>query len=166
MKNKLNEIHNFLKQGKIIVFLFCLDFLSIILVFITAITNNGSFGTNSIFFLVLSALCAVLAVYLLINNISLAKKVETYLINTNYVKNPTRIKLFHRLLKENLFEYHFQPIICARTGEIFAYEALMRSGPKFDMPPLEILELAAYESRLYDIERFTFTNTLKILHDN
>ena len=38
------------------------------------------------------------------------------------------VKLSH-LIEDNLFIYHFQPIVDAHTGDIFAYEALMRSDP-------------------------------------
>jgi EAL domain-containing protein (putative c-di-GMP-specific phosphodiesterase class I) len=72
--------------------------------------------------------------------------------------------MFHKLLEENLFEYHFQPIINARTGDIYAYEALMRTDPDIiEMLPIEILDLASKENRLYDIEKLTFYNTLKIM---
>lgn len=166
MKKKINEMHYFLRRGKVIVFLFCLNLLFLILVFVTQITNHGRFGVNSLIFLLLCALCSLFSLYILSMNITLAKNAEAYLLNSKYVKDPSRIKLFHKILDENLFEYYFQPIINARTGEIYAYEALMRTSSKFDMQPLEILDLATYENRLYDIESLTFMNTLKILHDN
>lgn len=50
-------------------------------------------------------------------------------------------------MEENLFEYHFQPIIDARTGAIFAYESLMRTDPNsIDMLPSEILDMAKRKS--------------------
>ncbi|MCR5121814.1 MAG: GGDEF domain-containing phosphodiesterase [Ruminococcus sp.] len=71
-----------------------------------------------------------------------------------------------QLINDNLFVYHFQPIVSAHTGEIVAYEALMRSDPAIGYGPLEILDLAEKRGRLYDIEIATLRNTLKILSEN
>lgn len=73
---------------------------------------------------------------------------------------------FMRLIEQNLFMYHFQPIVSARSGDIVAYEALMRTDASIGMNPLQILELAEKNDRLYDIERATFFNTLAILSEN
>ena len=74
-----------------------------------------------------------------------------------------KIKKFSQLVDENLFVYHFQPIVSSHTGEIIAYEALMRTGNDIDMQPLEILQTAEQCNRLYDIERATMLNTLKVI---
>ncbi len=66
-----------------------------------------------------------------------------------------------RLISENLFVYHFQPIVDARNGEIFAYEALMRTGGGMHLPPLEVLEMAKRHRHMYDIEHATFYNVMK-----
>ena len=71
-----------------------------------------------------------------------------------------------RVLDDNLVEYHFQPIISAKTGEIFAYEALMRSRTEPALPPEVILKHAEALDRLYDVERQTFFNTLALLREN
>ncbi len=68
-----------------------------------------------------------------------------------------------RLLDENLFTYHFQPIISAKDGSIYSYEALMRSGTERRIPPLTILRHADQMKRLDDIERATMLNVLGIL---
>lgn len=73
---------------------------------------------------------------------------------------------FSKLLDQNLFVYHFQPIVSARTGDIVAYEALMRTQSEIGLNPLEILELAARYGRLYDIELATVKNTLAVLSAN
>lgn len=70
---------------------------------------------------------------------------------------------FLRLVNENLFLYHFQPIVSATDGEIVAYEMLMRSDSSIGMFPLEILEYAEKTKRLYDIEKATMTNALSII---
>ncbi len=70
-------------------------------------------------------------------------------------------KDFKLLIERNLFTYMFQPIIDARTGDIYAYEALMRSSGGIKMNPLEILETAQEYKMLYDVERATFFNVLE-----
>ncbi len=77
-----------------------------------------------------------------------------------------RIEQFSSLLDRNLFRYHFQPIISAHTGEIVAYELLMRSGGGIEMYPLEILDYAKKYDRLYDIEKATFFNGLHVISEN
>lgn len=69
-------------------------------------------------------------------------------------------RLFDLLIEKNLFVYHFQPIINARTGDIYAYEALMRTYGEINMNPGEILQIATDYKRLYDIERATVNNVL------
>ncbi|MCD8095395.1 MAG: EAL domain-containing protein [Ruminococcus sp.] len=76
------------------------------------------------------------------------------------------IKRFSTLIDRNLFQYHFQPIVSARTGDIVAYEALMRTDSSIDMRPLEILDMAQKYGRLSDIETATFTNTMELLSEN
>ncbi len=69
-------------------------------------------------------------------------------------------RAFEMLVDKNLFLYHFQPIISARTGEIFGYEALMRTDSSIGLNPLEILAAAKEYGRLYDIERATLFNVM------
>lgn len=73
---------------------------------------------------------------------------------------------FDRMLEKNTFCYNFQPIVDAKTGDIFAYEALMRSPKEVGLNPREILKYAEISQRLYDIEYFTFYNTLRAYHEN
>lgn len=73
---------------------------------------------------------------------------------------------FNLLVEKNLFTYHYQPIVDARTGNIFAYEALMRTSGGINMSPLDILDVAQAYDRLYDIEKATMFNNLKRLVDN
>lgn len=74
-----------------------------------------------------------------------------------------KMSRFLRLVNENLFVYHFQPIVSAKNGEILAYEMLMRSDSSIGMYPLEILECAEKARRLYDIEKATIKNALSII---
>ncbi len=71
-----------------------------------------------------------------------------------------------RLLNENLFSYFFQPIVSAKTGEIFAYEALMRSGEEFRLSPVTILNHAEELDRLCDIEKYTMMNVFAFLKEH
>ncbi len=65
------------------------------------------------------------------------------------------------LVNKNLFTYHFQPIIDARTGDIYAYEALMRSSGGVKMSPLDILKVAKEYNMLYEIEKATMFNVME-----
>ena len=69
-------------------------------------------------------------------------------------------RAFEMLVDKNLFLYHFQPIISASTGEIFGYEALMRTDSTIGLNPLEILAAAKEYGRLYDIEKATLFNVM------
>lgn len=69
-------------------------------------------------------------------------------------------QLFEALLSENLFYYVFQPIVSAKTGEIYGYEALMRTPPEIGLRPDEILDIAEEYGRLYEVEYATFNNVL------
>ena len=62
---------------------------------------------------------------------------------------------FSLLMEKNLFRYHFQPIVDARTGLVFAYEALMRTDALINLTPLEILSVAREYNRQYDVEKTT-----------
>ena len=73
---------------------------------------------------------------------------------------------FNRLIEYNLFLYHFQPIISARTGKVLAYEMLMRTDRSIDMNPMQILDVAQKSDRLYDVEYATMYNGYRILSEN
>lgn len=77
--------------------------------------------------------------------------------------NPEEREAVRVLLDENRFTYNFQPIINAKTGSIYAYEALMRSGHEQKIPPLSILRYAESLGRMYDIEKLTFRNVVGIM---
>lgn len=86
--------------------------------------------------------------------------VEQYESNKGEYEKMSR---FSRLIGENLFMYHFQPIVSAKDGAILAYEMLMRSDSSIGMYPLEILDCAEKARRLYDIEKATMRNALDII---
>ncbi|MER1993763.1 MAG: substrate-binding domain-containing protein, partial [Eubacteriales bacterium] len=62
---------------------------------------------------------------------------------------------FNLLMEKNLFKFHFQPIVYAKNGQIYAYEALMRTDNLINLSPLEVLSIAREYNRLYDVERAT-----------
>lgn len=74
--------------------------------------------------------------------------------------------LVKNILDQNLFRYAFQPIVNARNGEIYAYEALMRSATDKFISPLTILKYADMEKRLYHIEYATLNNVFKLVKEN
>lgn len=72
----------------------------------------------------------------------------------------------NQLIDNNLVEYHFQPIVDAVSGRIFAYEALMRPTTGNLKSPLEVLSLARSQFKLYDIERMTWFNVMKYISNS
>ncbi|MBP5727273.1 MAG: EAL domain-containing protein, partial [Clostridia bacterium] len=79
--------------------------------------------------------------------------------NTHAVAKPSAAaemySIFNLLMEKNLFKFHFQPIVSARSAQIFAYEALMRTDNLINLSPLEVLAIAREYNRLYDVERAT-----------
>ena len=71
-----------------------------------------------------------------------------------------------RLLDENLFNYFFQPIVNAKDGDIYAYEALMRAKTEKKISTLQIIRYAGLMNRLDDVERLTFLNVLNYLKEH
>lgn len=73
----------------------------------------------------------------------------------------TYYEAFRMLIENNLFHYHFQPIVSAKDGSIFAYEALMRTHRQIGMTPPQVLDAARQYNRLYDVEKYTLFNILE-----
>ncbi len=59
----------------------------------------------------------------------------------------------NKLIDEQLIRFAFQPIVDLKTGEIYAYEALMRPLITNFNGPLEVLSVAAAQSKLPQLER-------------
>ncbi len=72
-------------------------------------------------------------------------------------------ELVKKILDNDLFNYHFQPIVDVSDGSIYSYEALMRSATERSIPPLSIIKYAEMQNRLSDVERATFLNVLYIV---
>ena len=71
-----------------------------------------------------------------------------------------------KVINENRFGYHFQPIVNATDGSIYSYEALMRPQSDMKLSPYHVLKYAELTGRLNDIERATFLNVLGIIDQN
>lgn len=107
-----------------------------------------------------------------------ASKGEMYLnklksgYNSDVVKEDTTLKdydnykKFDLLISKNLFTYHFQPIVDVKTGEICAYEALMRTDESINLSPLQILGIARKFKRLYDVEKATLFNVFDYIENH
>ncbi len=74
--------------------------------------------------------------------------------------------VFEKLIAQNNFRYAFQPIIDAKSGQIYGYEALMRMTGEVQLSPKEILKIAEECGRLYDIEYATLNNVLEYVDNN
>lgn len=97
------------------------------------------------------------------------RHVINWFSESNYSREKDAYKnaqLFSRMITENLFTYHVQPIVETTTGNIVAYEALMRSTGDLKMEPKQILSIAANQNSLYAIEKLTFLNTMKLISEN
>lgn len=105
-----------------------------------------------------------LAFYIVSNQLSSS---ETRFNIKQAVMSQTDVHLpLNLLIEKNLFFYHFQPIVNAHDGSVFAYEALMRTDPVIYMSPLEVIDAASAYGRLYDIEKATMWNTLTYISEH
>ena len=69
---------------------------------------------------------------------------------------------FNDLMEDfELSTYHFQPIFNARTGKVFAYEALMRVNMGLLKNPLDVLDQARSLDRMIEVERMTWNRSLE-----
>ena len=75
--------------------------------------------------------------------------------------DPELRSVVNKILDTNDINYHFQPIVSAKTGEIIGYEALMRMPEKYGISPLTLLKYASELNRLRDVERATLFNVMK-----
>lgn len=87
---------------------------------------------------------------------------ESYSENIYLLENREAINL---LLDEGLIRFAFQPIVDLKTGEVFAYEALMRPLLENFKSPLEILSVAAAQSKLVQLERLVWLTAFQALRD-
>ncbi|MBO4899814.1 MAG: GNAT family N-acetyltransferase [Lachnospiraceae bacterium] len=86
-------------------------------------------------------------------------RMRDYMPNDNAVPEDEMIR---DIIDENKFSYALQPIVDARTGEIFGYEALMRTDFGVSVSPLTILDYATRKNQLYNIEKQTLFNVMEL----
>lgn len=77
---------------------------------------------------------------------------------------PEEEMMIQNILDTNQLDYAFQPIVEVKTGDIYAYEALMRTMTEPKIPPLTVIMYADLNDRLYDIERLTMQNVVEKVH--
>jgi len=65
------------------------------------------------------------------------------------------------LISEGLIRYAFQPIVDARTGNIYGYEALMRPDSKNAITPHDVIVFATEQNKLNVIEKITWFAALE-----
>lgn len=97
-------------------------------------------------------------------NKAMAKRMQEVVTFTE--EDQKMADLVQDILSNNRFVYHFQPIINARTGEIYAYEALMRTDTEVRIPPLDILKYAEALLRMDEIEKYTFMNVISYVREH
>ncbi len=88
--------------------------------------------------------------------------IESYRKNVFLLENREAI---HQLLDQARIKFVFQPIVAVETGEVFAYEALMRSDLENFKGPMEILAVAAAQSKLGALEDLVFRSVFKTINE-
>ncbi len=64
-------------------------------------------------------------------------------------------------ISKRKFEYTFQPIVSARTGELFGYEAFIRSKDETIKNAKHLFELATSRVEMYELENLTWNEAIK-----
>lgn len=80
-------------------------------------------------------------------------KKDSFLLNSKEELN--------KLIDNGLVKYAFQPIVDAHNGEIYGYEALMRSEIEELKSPIDVIRLATSQFKLYQIEKLTWFKVLE-----
>lgn len=74
-----------------------------------------------------------------------------------------------RLIDQQLVRFALQPILSARTGDVYGFELLMRTNVRELPDPTTVLRLAGAEGKLPNIERLTWLKgleTVKLMMQN
>ena len=93
------------------------------------------------------------------NKISVTKAQELGLTE----EEKERSIVVNEILDSNRLNYYFQPIVSAKDGEIYAYEALMRVDINPYIDPPTVIRYAALSERLSDVEFETFMNVIDVV---
>lgn len=98
------------------------------------------------------------------------EKGSIYEFNKEYYENMSFLlenrEDINKLIDEKQIRFAFQPIVDLNTGEIFAFEALMRPMmPNFN-GPYEVLSVAAAQSKLPQLDRVVALTALESVESN
>lgn len=74
--------------------------------------------------------------------------------------------IFDLFIEEERVRFAYQPIVSAETGDIFAYEILMRPLVRELKSPLEVLKMAKSKAKLYSLEKMTVNMILSWISEN
>ncbi len=88
---------------------------------------------------------------------------EDYKRNFNILENKLAI---NQLLDNKLVQFAYQPIVCLKTGDIYGYEALIRSKMNSFKSPFQIIEVATTQSKLPQLEALVIFSVYEDLKNN
>lgn len=71
----------------------------------------------------------------------------------------------NQLIEQNMVSFMFQPIVDIKTGDVTAYEALMRSKHDAFKSPIEILKVAKAQFKLNKLEKMLITKAIGLAYD-
>ena len=72
----------------------------------------------------------------------------------------------NQILDNQLIDYVLQPIVSAKTGENYGYEALMRPRSQILSSPDKLLQIARAQSQLCKVERITLVKVLALYKEH
>lgn len=70
----------------------------------------------------------------------------------------------NRVLDNSNVDFAFQPIVNAQTGDLYAYEALMRPQSELLNTPTKLIQIATAQSQLWKVEKITFFKAIEKFH--
>ena len=73
--------------------------------------------------------------------------------------------LLEEFIVNKAFKYSFQPIVDAKTGNIFGYEALLKSTHPAIKTPKQLLAMSKSQRDFYQIEKLTWTESLRAFEE-
>jgi EAL domain-containing protein (putative c-di-GMP-specific phosphodiesterase class I) len=158
------QLQDHKKRSLLLHILFCLDTLLLIISFALALHDHSDSRSLLLLFLAIDIMLIIYTAIFAYKNLLIVHKLEDYLFQISHGTDRIRLEQFNKMLDDNQVDYQFQPILNARTGDIFAYEALMTyQSDLLEFTSTEILDLATRENRLYDIEKLTLHNNMEII---
>ncbi|MBR1444725.1 MAG: GGDEF domain-containing protein [Firmicutes bacterium] len=77
-----------------------------------------------------------------------------------------QVKKFYEIVENNDIYYEFQPIVSLLDGNVFGYEAFMRTNDAGIFSAEKMLEIAESENMGYAIEKMTVFNCARMIKEN